>query len=318
METRRFLPGQEIPGFDHRLIISQQADEHIATPQNEARCSLWWSVTPQVDGERPGIIGHFQAASEEAGRLVLEAACQRLRAAGCSMAIGPMDGNTWRRYRVLTERGGEPPFFMEPDNPDNWPRIFEGSGFIPLSVYTSSLVSDLTRKDPRAERVKERLLMDGISIRQLDPSHFEDDLRRIYEVSVISFTQNYLYTELSEDAFLAQYVPYREKIRPELVFLAEDQGKPVGYLFAIPDYAEAMRGEAIRTVVGKTLAVLPGRRYAGLGLVLVDRLHAGSHALGYQRLIHALQHEGNNKVRNMSEHFGHVMRRYTLYSRSLA
>jgi len=318
MEIRHFPPGQEIPDFDHRLIVSQQADEHITVQQKEARCSLWWSVTPQVDGERPGFIGHFQASSEEAGRLALEEACQRLRIAGCSIAIGPMDGNTWRRYRVLTDRGTEPPFFMEPDNPDTWPQIFESAGFTPLSVYTSSLVNDLTRQDPRVQRVKERLHGDGISIRQLDPEHFENELRRIYEVSAISFTQNYLYTELSEDAFLAQYLPYRDKIRPELVFLAEDQGKPVGYLFAIPDYAEALRGEPIRTVVGKTLAVLPGRRYAGLGLVLVDLLHESSHALGYQRLIHALQHEGNNKVRNMSEYFGQVMRKYTLYSRSLA
>ena len=318
MEIRHFLPGQEIPDFDHQLLISQQADEHITVGQNEARCSLWWTVTPQVDGERPGIIGHFQASSQGAGLRVLEEACRRLRTAGCCLAIGPMDGNTWRRYRVLTERGAEPPFFMEPDNPDTWPQIFEGVGFAPLSVYTSSLVSDLTRQDPRADRVKERLHADGITIRQLDPAHFADELRRIYEVSVISFTQNYLYTELSEDAFVAQYLPYREKIRPELVFLAEDQGKPVGYLFAIPDYAEALRGEPIRTVIGKTLAVLPGRRYAGLGLVLVSLLHESSHTLGYQRLIHALQHEGNNKVRNMSGYFGQVMRRYTLYSRALA
>lgn len=318
MEIRHFLPGQEIPEFDQHLIVSQQADEHITVNQTDARCTLWWNVAPHIEGEKPGIIGHFQASSEEAGKLVLEQAVQRLREAGCSKAIGPMDGNTWRRYRVLTDRGAEPPFFMEPDNPDIWPRIFERAGFTPLSVYTSSLVSDLTRQDPRAERVQGRLLNDGISIRQLNPDHFEDDLRRIYEVSVISFTQNYLYTGLSEDAFLAQYLPYREKIRRELVFLAEDQGKPVGYLFAIPDYAEAMRGEPIRTVVGKTLAVLPGRRYAGLGLVLVGRLHASSHDLGYRRLIHALQHEGNNKVRNMSEYFGQVMRRYTLYARSLA
>ena len=36
-------------------------------------------------------------------------------------AVGPLDGSTWRRYRLVTERGVEPPFFMEPDNPDDWP-----------------------------------------------------------------------------------------------------------------------------------------------------------------------------------------------------
>jgi len=29
-----------------------------------------------------------------------------------------MDGSTWHRYRLPTERGAEPTFFLEPDNPE--------------------------------------------------------------------------------------------------------------------------------------------------------------------------------------------------------
>jgi len=264
-----------------------------------------------------GIVGHFQADFPQTGVAILGEAVARLRSEGCTLAIGPMDGNTWRRYRVLTERGNEPTFFLEPDNPDWWAQAFEGSGFLPLSTYSSSLVTDLSRSDLRAARAFERLSRDGVVIRSLNVGDFEGDLRRIYRVSVASFTENYLYTEVSEEDFLAQYLPYREKIRPELVLLAEQAGQPVGYLFTLPDYAEAQRGKAIRTVIGKTLAVLPGRRYGGLGVVLVGMLHARARSLGYDRLIHALQHE-TNQVRNISGFFGEVMRRYTLYSRRLA
>jgi predicted N-acetyltransferase YhbS len=100
------------------------------------------------------------------------------------------------------------------------------------------------------------------------------------------------------------------------VLLAEHEGRPVGYLFAIPNYLEALRGQPIRTVIGKTLSVLPGRRYGGLGVVLAGILHERSQALGYTRRIHALQHEAT-RSRNMSDFFGEVMRRYTLYSRRL-
>lgn len=282
-----------------------------------ARCSLWWDIVPAYPGEKLGVIGHFQALSASSGQTILKHASQRLRELNLTLAVGPMDGNTWRRYRVLTHRGSEPPFFMEPDNPDLWPEAFASAGFDPLATYSSLLVTDLTRRDPRSARTLDRLKRDGITIRQLDPDRFEDDLRRIYQVSIVSFSENYLYTELSESAFLSQYIPYKEKIRPELVLIAEHAGQPVGYLFAIPDYAEALRGEPVKTVVGKTLAILPGRRYGGLGVVLADILHERSHSLGFTRLIHALQHE-SNKVRNMSDFFGSVMRRYTLYSRHLA
>jgi len=317
MEIHHFLPGQEIPGFDHTLLTTQLANEHLVLADGSARCTLWWDTVPSFPGQTLGVIGHFQTQSAEAGRLILHRASQRLQEVGCTLAVGPMDGNTWRRYRVLTERGAEPTFFMEPDNPDTWPAAFDLAGFSTLATYSSLLVTDLARRDPRAPRTLDRLQRDGVTIRQLDPARFEEDLRRIYAISVISFSENYLYTELSESAFLSQYTPYKEKIRPELVLIAEHEGQPVGYLFAIPDYAEALRGEPVKTVIGKTLAILPGRLYGGLGVVLTDLLHEKSHALGFTRLIHALQHE-SNKVRNMSNHFGSVMRRYTLYSRPLS
>ncbi len=77
------------------------------------------------------------------------------------------------------------------------------------------------------------------------------------------------------------------------------------------------RGESIRTVIGKTLAVKPGRRFGGLGVVLTDSLHQRAHALGYSRVIHALQHDENDQVRNMSRELGTLMRRYTLFSQRL-
>lgn len=316
MKVLSFSPNQEPPGFDARLLASRQVDEHLSDENGENHCSLWWSVVPGIPDERPGVIGHFASTGLEEALPLLEAALGRLRAAGCTIAVGPMDGNTWRRYRVLTERGDEPPFFLEPDNPDWWSDAFLLSGFSALATYTSSLVDDLSRRDLRTQRAFERLEGEGIQIRNLHPDHFEDDLRRIYAVSVVSFTGNFLYTPISESSFVAQYLPYRDKIRPEFVYIAEDQGEPVGYLFAIPDYAEAQRGLPVRTLIGKTLASVPGRRYGGLGVVLTDLLHQRAQDMGFHRVIHALQYEGNS-VRNMSEFFGRVMRRYTLYSRRL-
>ena len=57
----------------------------------------------------------------------------RLAAERCTIAIGPVDGNTWQRYRLITEPGTEPPFFLEPDNPDAWPGQFTAAGFTPLA-----------------------------------------------------------------------------------------------------------------------------------------------------------------------------------------
>jgi predicted N-acetyltransferase YhbS len=283
-----------------------------------ARCSLWWTAAPQRSGQRTGVIGHFAAPDAAAGCDALAAACVRLRAAGCTVAVGPMDGTTWRRYRVVTERGVEPPFFLEPDNPDWWAEAFAAAGFRPLAGYSSSLVTDLAWRDPRAARAWDRLAHDGVTIRALDPENFLADLRAIFQVSLAAFASAFLYTPIEESTFLAQYTPYRDKIRPDLVFLAECDGEVVGYVFAIPDFAEALRGEPVHTVIGKTLAVRPGVRFGGLGLVLAERLHAAAAVGGFARVIHALQFDGNARVRSLSGNYGTIMRRYTLFHRPLA
>ena len=311
------LPAGALPAFDPETIRRHGADEHLVLLDDDgapsARASLWWREVPTLEGHRLGAIGHFAAAnSVAAGALLLDVG-GRLRQNGCNLAVGPLDGNTWRRYRWLTERGSEPPFLLEPDNPDAWPAYWETAGFMPLASYFSALNSDLSYEDPQVARAGDRLHKDGVRIRALRVEEFEAELRRIYEVSVHSFGSNYLYTPLPEEAFVAQYAAIRERVRPELVLLAEQEGRPIGYVFNVPDW---LRGPQTDTVIVKTLAVLPGRRCAGLGTWLLARAQIVARELGYRRVIHALMHESNNSL-NLSARYAKQFRRYTLYARAL-
>jgi GNAT superfamily N-acetyltransferase len=232
------------------------------------------------------------------------------------MAVGPIDGNTWNRYRFITDRGTEPLFFLEPDNPDEWPRHFVEMGFEPLAHYFSAVAEDLSLVDDRVARVEKRLDRAGIAIRPFRVDRFDAELEKIYDVSIASFKDNFLYTPIPLDEFAQQYRPIKSFIKPELVLLAERNGMPVGFIFDVPDYAEAQRGNAIDAIIVKTVAVIPGREFAGLGVVLVARAHRLAKDLGYRRVIHALMHESNVSL-NISGHYARPFRRYTLYSRKV-
>jgi len=283
-----------------------------------ARCSLWWRDVPPYGAERLGVIGHYGAADASDGTMILEAAAAELARQRCTFAVGPMDGNTWRRYRLVVERGTEPPFFLEPTNPPDWPTHFTAAGFTPLASYYSALNDDLSQRDPRAAAVADRLTGIGVTVRELDVSRFDEELARVYRVSVSSFRDAFLYTPLSQEAFTSQYRAIKPLVRPELVLLAEREGEPVGFSFTVPDALEAARGAPTRTVIFKTLAILPDRRaYSGLGSLMADRTHEAARALGYTRAIHALMHESNFS-RAMSNRTGHTIRRYALFARALA
>jgi GNAT superfamily N-acetyltransferase len=321
IETPEQLAAQDaalLPAFDAQMPTRQKPDAHWlaldGAGQARARASLWWKQAPPHPTHRLGVIGHFAAADEEAARVLLGQAVEELGKQGCGLAVGPMDGNTWRRYRLVTERGSEPPFFLEPDNPDEWPRWFAGAGFSPLATYFSALSADLSVGDRRTPRAAERLERGGIRLRQIQPEHFTEELRRIYAVSEVSFRGAFLYTPITEPEFLAQYEPMRAHIVPELVLLAECEGRTVGFMFAVPDLLQAKRGLTVDTVILKTLAVLPGRAGAGLGGLLMARCHEAARALGYRRVIHALMHENNISL-TLSGHYARPFRRYTLFAR---
>jgi GNAT superfamily N-acetyltransferase len=278
-----------------------------------ARASAWWTAAPKLPGESLGAIGHFAANSAAAAKLVLDAACETLRARGATIAVGPMDGNTWRRYRFVTDAGKEPPFFLEPTNPPEWPRWFADAGWKVHSEYVSSVNDDLSHIDAAGPAKVAALAARGVEMRELRLEDWDAELRRIYSVARVSFAGAYLYTPIDEEEFVAQYAAARPAVVPSLVTIAEHEGRAVGFCFCIPDVNERMQGRPMQTAILKTFAVLPG--YRGLGGALADRTHAEARRLGFARVIHALMHVSNDRSRALSKRIAHEIRRYALFER---
>lgn len=294
--------------------------QYIASDGNggvRARCAVWWHTVPPLTGEKLGVIGHYAASDAASARDLLDAACDQLRAERCTLAVGPMNGNTWSQYRLVTDPGTEPPFFLELSNPPEWPRQFTESGFTEIASYVSAVNSDLTQRDVRAETRAVALSDIGVTMRDINLADLDAEIERIYAVSVASFQQNLLYTPITLDAFASQYARLRNYLDHRLVTIAEHDGRTVGFAFVIPDLLERQGQRIERTVIIKTVAILPEREiYSGLGSVLVARAHARAHDLGFSRAIHALIHESNHS-RAVSERTARVMRRYALFGRRL-
>ncbi len=317
-QLERFYQAEPILSLQQ--VQQQKADGHwlLLNSANEvvARCSLWWQQTPSYESHRPGLIGHFAARDLVAASELLTAACAELKAHGCTMAMGPMDGNTWQRYRLMTERGEAPTFFLEPDNPDDWAQYFAYNGFTSVAQYFSTLTTDLRARNPRMDSVAAQMTALGVTIRAAQPERLTEDLARIYAVASVAFQSNFLFTPIGQAEFIAQYELLQPFIQPELILLAEHEQQPVGFLFAVPDLMQAQRGQVVDTFIVKTVAVLPDEKYRGLGSLLVARSHEIGAALGFQRAIHALMHEVN-KSRGISNHYSQPLRRYALFGKAV-
>jgi GNAT superfamily N-acetyltransferase len=268
-----------------------------------------------MDGARIGTIGEFSADDGESAGILLESAAGYLREQGCRIAVGPMDGNTWRSYRYVVESDGRGPFLLEPRNPADYPVWWKDAGFTVLSRYSSS-VMPLGDEATLPPAVRSRLERSGVTVRGLDSTRYDDELRLIHALSLKCFSNNFLYTPLDEGEFMKSYQKLGGRLDPALVRIAERDGVACGFVFGIPDLEALARGEKSAVIV-KTLAVDPDARCAGLGSLLVDELHRIALEKGYTEAIHALQHETNTSLKITGRHHGEVFRRYALFSKLL-
>lgn len=317
-DGRPEAPG--LPLLEDAQLGMQAPDLHLADDAGRGRASLWWSDVPAWPGQRLGVIGHFAATDPGTATTLLDAACAELAARGCTLAVGPMDGNTWRSYRFMTDACGFPRFALEPWNPAEWPRWWEASGFAPFQTYQSALEARMASEDPRLPELERKLAAAGVAMRPLDLGDFDGELARIFEISESAFAANVLYTPLPKAEFLAMYAKVKPYAHPRLVWLAEqataERTRPVGFVFCVPDLLQAQGGRQPDTLIVKTLAKVPDRGLGGLGKLLLAHVQREAQALGFTKAIHALMHDANRSA-TLGED-ATVIRRYTLYAKALA
>lgn len=307
-------------GFDPDKLESDQIDQHFAVldqkGQVRARCSIWWRESAQVNGTRTGTIGHYAATDETFGGTLLQHACRELKHRGCELAVGPMDGNTWRRYRFVTERGAARPFFLEPDNPDEWPIHFSRQGFGTLARYVSEINPSMAVRQPELGSLRQKFKDAGISIASLDADNPDAELDGIYDVVTESFKDAFMYTELDRESYRRMYVPLLQGVDPRLMLVAKQCGEVVGFVFAPPDMLQRGYQDKIDAIVIKTIAILPRKELSGLGRVLIVDMLANAVDMGFTTAISALMH-ADNRSQQISSACAGPMRRYSLFAKEL-
>jgi hypothetical protein len=291
-------------------------------------------ISPDLkdEADRPlGLLGYFEAHDDrEATTALLDAAVAWLRAEGAATIVGPMDGDTWHRYRFNVGPWDEPPFLMEPHQPAYYGPLWEAYGFQGLEGYYSKRVDDAAAVAEKLEPIRRRVEQQGYVLRTYRPDRYEDELRLLYQLSLDIFSGNYLYAPIEWDEFRKLYDPVRRLIVPELLwFAAAPDGTPAGFLFGTVDWQEAAARASRRSGLAagltflwnkrraravnlKSLGVITRYRRSGLGAALMYEGYRVTQRLGYSRANLCLIRDGNPSG-DLDGGLGQVMRRYVLY-----
>jgi len=272
---------------------------------DDGQLTIWFDGPAWDNHAKVATVGKCKFVDGPAGARLLEQAVARAKSAGATALIGPMEGDTWHAYRLISERGDAKPFMMEPSSADHDRAAFEAAGFAEVSSYFSASVpmSELPGAKPKAR--------DSFTISHWDGSDPDGLFTQVYELSTQAFAGNPFYKHIALEDFLAMYRPVVPMLKQELILFARDaQDNLVGFLFGIPNYTE---GPQTKSVILKTYASLQ----KGAGHWLSYQFYVNAKAMGFETAIHALMHDDNLSAVRSGMNGADIFRRYALMGRAL-
>lgn len=272
---------------------------------DDGQLTIWFDGPVWDDHPRVATVGKCKFTSAQAGARLLADAAALAKSEGASALIGPMEGDTWHAYRLISARGTHAPFLMEPSSADHDEAAFKAAGFDVISSYfsASAPLSELPGATPKDTDVFTIETWDGT-----DPDRL---FTQVYDLSCAAFAGNPFYRHIDLEGFLAMYRPVVAMLRQDLILFARDStGALVGFLFGIPNYAE---GPAPASVILKTYA----SSQKGAGHWLSYQFYVNAKAMGFDTVIHALMHDDNLSAVRSGLNGADVFRRYALMGRTL-
>jgi GNAT superfamily N-acetyltransferase len=194
----------------------------------------------ETHGDRVGFFGFFESIDDQAvADALFEAASEWCRARGHNVLRGPASFSVNDECGLLVEGFDTPPTLMMPHNPPYYIGLLERAGFHKakdLWVYQGGSEDHYVPVPERLARATELIRQrQGIRLRPLDLNDFEGEVARIKELYNAAWEKNWGFVPMTEHEIDHLAEQFRPVVIPELVPMAEKDGKLIGFGIALPD-----------------------------------------------------------------------------------
>lgn len=187
--------------------------------------------------EHVGFFGFFDCIDDyDVAAKLLKVAMITLKSEGMEKMRGPANFSTNHEVGFLVDGFDSPPVIMNPYNPPYIPKLAEKFGLKKvMDLYAFMMTDELPLSDrilKVVERIKER---NKVTIRPLDLSHFDEELKKINFIYNNAWSDNWGFVPMPEEEFYHMGKDLKQIVDPDLVLIAEIDGEPAGFSMALPD-----------------------------------------------------------------------------------
>jgi GNAT superfamily N-acetyltransferase len=196
----------------------------------------------KAQGQEIGLFGFFECSDDqEVAGALFERAAQSLKERKMQKMLGPSNPSMNDEIGVLIDAFDIPPAVKMVWNPAYYPKLFENAGF--------SKAMDIFAYDMHEDEATDRLKRMGlailkrskISIRKVNMKRFDEEVETVRQVYNSAWSDNWGFVPWTKEEFEHAAKGLKQIIDPDLLLIAEDQGKPVAFSLGLPDMNLALK-----------------------------------------------------------------------------
>jgi len=242
VSQRWLLNKQKNPFFKH-----SQADYFIATQNNKTVgriAAIQNNNYIEFTGEKVGFFGFFDVIDDyKVAEALFDTAKQWLCERGLTKMLGPENFSTNDTCGMLIEGFDTPPCIMMTHNTRYMPEFADQYGFrkkMDLFAYWIDRSKVPEKINTFSKKLEERLKTKGIVIRPINMKDFDNEIIKIKSIYNSAWEKNWGFVPMTEEEFDHLGKDLKMIADPDFVYLAEHDGKPVGFACTIPNMNQAL------------------------------------------------------------------------------
>jgi hypothetical protein len=197
----------------------------------------------RIHQEKAGFFGFFECAAEyEIARVLFDAAKDWCREKGCIFLRGPASPSANDEYGFLLEGFDLDPVIMMPYTPPYYLEFSERYGFPKVKDLYALWASATAPIPERIEKVMQRAKKNSpFTIRTIDPKNFRRDVQSIKSVYNGAWEKNWGFVPMTDEEMDLTAESMKPFYDPNLIIIAEYEGKPVGIGLTVPNINEVLK-----------------------------------------------------------------------------
>ncbi|MFO7888950.1 MAG: hypothetical protein R6V04_01275 [bacterium] len=283
--TARFNPMLEHCDYQHFLLFKNGTPVgRISVYINHFANENW--------GETRGLFGSYECIDDKEGaRLLFQSAYDWLKQKNAVVMQGPWGFS--QECGLLIDDFHSSPMIMSPYNPAYYPDQLECSGLKKAKdvfVYKVDEAHSYTLPQKYSQFAKKIAVRYGVTVRSIDIKNIKQETKLLVKIANESTRDNWGYMMVSENE--AEHLAGSLKliVDPDIIMLAEINGKPIGYMIVLPDIniiLKKLRGKLFPFGIFKLqrgirnirnfrvwgLGILPEYRRKAIDILFYNRLY---------------------------------------------